>query len=163
MYVSVDKDGNNFIMKFEEEKGFINLTPIFTDTESTPISIIAERDSVVYKINKSTLDYFLETSNEFMNFVLKHLSNNSIRNFDHSKLLALKTIKEKVYNFLKINIDFENLVDSDWYSLRYKYKQQEIAEYVGATRNTVWKVMNELTKEGLVRIVNNEIQVRVNK
>lgn len=160
-YVLTDISGNNIISKFDEKGTFIALIPIITEVESVPMNIIADIDSIIYKINKSTFNYILEISVEFRNYILKDLCNDVLKNSDHTHLLGLKSNKEKLYNYLLMHADYEQPSNGDWYNLKYNYKQQEIADFLGADRTTVWKVMNELIEEGLVRLINNNVQVRL--
>lgn len=161
IYALTETDGNKLLSKFEERGALIALAAMYSETVVTNITITADTDSIVYKINKSTLDYLLKTSTIFRVYILNDLCKNILKITYHSELLALKTNKEKVYCFLKNNADFENPIDGNWYNLKYKFKQQEIADYLGITRITVWKVMNELAEEGLVRTINKKIQIRL--
>lgn len=156
-----DEKGNNLILKIDESDGFISLEPLFIPEVPLVINATALTDSIVYKLEKATINSLLDNSKIFRYYLIKHLCSNEYKNFYHSILLSLNSNKEKLYNFLLIYADYENPIENNWYRIKLQYKQQEIADYLGITRITVWKVMNELAEEGLVRTINKKIQIRL--
>lgn len=155
-----DEEGNNIIYKINDAGSFICLVPIFVPV-SLNFTVTSLKDSIIYKLNNNTIHELMDSSKVFREYVVKDLSYNAYKNSFHSILLALKYNKEKVYIFLLMNADYENPMPEGWYRLLNQYKQQEIADYFGITRITVWKIINELCEEELLRTINNKIQVRL--
>lgn len=162
-YLCVDKKGNNHILRIEESNSFIALAPIITSRITHQINIIAETDSIVYKISKDSLQYLIDSSKNFRDCILETLAIKELNSSCQFHLLTLSTNKEKVYHFLAQCIDNELPIENGWHYLKYNYNQQDIADVISSTKTSVWKVINELCEENLLRIVNKKIQVRLDE
>jgi CRP/FNR family cyclic AMP-dependent transcriptional regulator len=75
--------------------------------------------------------------------------------------ISFKDAKDRVYNLLWTTSNQDEIIDGDWYNIKYKYTQTEIGNIIGATRSTVSRLIGELCNEGYLRIVNNTMQVAI--
>ena len=109
-------------------------------------------ESHICLMNKERFENFLIQRPEFMMTLLKVLSNRIIGMSQLTQNLALGKLHDKVlYALIKLSDQFGLTGDNEYYKIDFPLSHQEIANLVGATREAVTVVLQELVKEEVIK------------
>ncbi|MFJ7841330.1 Crp/Fnr family transcriptional regulator [Lysinibacillus sphaericus] len=109
-------------------------------------------DSHICLMNKERFENFLIQRPQFMMTLLKVLSNRVIGMSQLTQNLALGKLHDKVlYALIKLSDQFGLTGDNEYYKIDFPLSHQEIANLVGATREAVTVVLQELVKEEVIK------------
>ncbi|MFJ7699926.1 Crp/Fnr family transcriptional regulator [Lysinibacillus fusiformis] len=109
-------------------------------------------ESHICLMNKERFENFLIQRPQFMMILLKVLSNRIIGMSQLTQNLALGKLHDKVlYALIKLSDQFGLTGDNEYYKIDFPLSHQEIANLVGATREAVTVVLQELVKEEVIK------------
>ncbi|EAZ87769.1 cAMP-binding domains - Catabolite gene activator and regulatory subunit of cAMP-dependent protein kinase [Bacillus sp. B14905] len=109
-------------------------------------------ESHICLMNKERFENFLIQRPQFMMTLLKVLSNRIIGMSQLTQNLALGKLHDKVlYALIKLSDQFGLTGDIEYYKIDFPLSHQEIANLVGATREAVTVVLQELVKEEVIK------------
>lgn len=109
-------------------------------------------ESHICLMNKERFENFLIQRPQFMMTLLKVLSNRIIGMSQLTQNLALGKLHDKVlYALIKLSNQFGLTGDNEYYKIDFPLSHQEIAHLVGATREAVTVVLQELVKEEVIK------------
>lgn len=109
-------------------------------------------ESHICLMNKERFENFLIQRPQFMMTLLKVLSNRVIGMSQLTQNLALGKLHDKVlYALIKLSDQFGLTCDNEYYKIDFPLSHQEIANLVGATREAVTVVLQELVKEEVIK------------
>lgn len=109
-------------------------------------------ESHICLMNKERFENFLIQRPQFMMTLLKVLSNRVIGMSQLTQNLALGKLHDKVlYALIKLSDQFGLTGDNEYYKIDFPISHQEIANLVGATREAVTVVLQELVKEEVIK------------
>ncbi len=109
-------------------------------------------ESHICLMNKERFENFLIQRYQFMMTLLKVLSNRVIGMSQLTQNLALGKLHDKVlYALIKLSDQFGLTGDNEYYKIDFPLSHQEIANLVGATREAVTVVLQELVKEEVIK------------
>ncbi|WP_418302074.1 Crp/Fnr family transcriptional regulator [Lysinibacillus fusiformis] len=109
-------------------------------------------ESHICLMNKERFENFLIQRPQFMMTLLKVLSNRIIGMSQLTQNLALGKLHDKVlYALIKLSDQFGLTGDNEYYKIDFPLPHQEIANLVGATREAVTVVLQELVKEEVIK------------
>lgn len=109
-------------------------------------------ESHICLMNKERFENFLIQRPHFMMTLLKVLSNRVIGMSQLTQNLALGKLHDKVlYALIKLSDQFGLTSDNEYYKIDFPLSHQEIANLVGATREAVTVVLQELVKEDVIK------------
>lgn len=109
-------------------------------------------ESHICLMNKERFENFLIQRPHFMMTLLKVLSNRVIGMSQLTQNLALGKLHDKVlYALIKLSDQFGLTGDNEYYKIDFPLSHQEIANLVGATREAVTVVLQELVKEEVIK------------
>ncbi|KPN95747.1 MULTISPECIES: Crp/Fnr family transcriptional regulator [Lysinibacillus] len=109
-------------------------------------------ESHICLMNKERFENFLIQRPQFMMTLLKVLSNRIIGMSQLTQNLALGKLHDKVlYALIKLSDQFGLTGDNEYYKIDFPLSHQEIANLVGATREAVTVVLQELVKEEVIK------------
>lgn len=109
-------------------------------------------ESHICLMNKERFENFLIQRPQFMMTLLKVLSNRVIGMSQLTQNLALGKLHDKVlYALIKLSDQFGLTGDNEYYKIDFPLSHQEIANLVGATREAVTVVLQELVKEEVIK------------
>lgn len=109
-------------------------------------------ESHICMMNKERFENFLIQRPQFMMTLLKVLSNRVIGMSQLTQNLALGKLHDKVlYALIKLSDQFGLTGDNEYYKIDFPLSHQEIANLVGATREAVTVVLQELVKEEVIK------------
>ena len=109
-------------------------------------------ESHICLMNKERFENFLIQRPQFMMTLLKVLSNRIIGMSQLTQNLALGKLHDKVlYALIKLSDQFGLTGDNEYYKIDFPLSHQEIANLVGATREAITVVLQELVKEEVIK------------
>lgn len=109
-------------------------------------------ESHICLMNKERFENFLIQRPRFMMTLLKVLSNQIIGMSRLTQNLALGKLHDKVlYALMKLSDQFGLTGNNEYYKIDFPLSHQEIANLVGATREAVTMVLQELVKEEVIQ------------
>ncbi|MBD8522917.1 Crp/Fnr family transcriptional regulator [Lysinibacillus fusiformis] len=109
-------------------------------------------ESHICLMNKERFENFLIQRPQFMMTLLKVLSNRIIGISQLTQNLALWKLHDKVlYALIKLSDQFGLTGNDEYYKIDFPLSHQEIANLVGATREAVTVVLQELVKEEVIK------------
>lgn len=153
-------EGEERVIQILEDDNFFGTASLITETPDR-IFAVTEVPTVIYKVNRKTFIEIINSSEKFRIVFMKYIANIIIKLTKHKESILFLSCKERLYDLLYGSKDDNSIVEKEWFEIKYKYTQYEIAKIIGASRVTVSRLINELCEENLIRIVNRQIQVKM--
>lgn len=107
-------------------------------------------DIQVLSIATNDFIQIMSKSSAFAQGVIQMVGNALVRSESRLEMLLTSDVRTRIAYFLKENAQTDNSQDGIETLLRYGLTQQDIAHIIGATRQTVALVLNELRKENRI-------------
>ncbi len=153
------EDGREKTLAILKENAFFGSTQMIAGMNDN-LYIISETSVVLYNIAPHTFIRLMDSSRIFRDTILHQLSNLFFATTKQLESCSFKTCKERLYeNFLQ-NMDKDSSSDGVWFSLRRKNTQSDLAKMIGSSRYTVTKLISELCEDGVIKIINNKIEIK---
>jgi len=139
-------DFSGRIIKIEEvsSPGAIAAAFIFGAANRFPVNVVAVSDTELLIIDKPDFLRFLRGNDKILVNFLDMISNRSQFLSEKIKFLSFKTIRGKLAQY------FLQLAGSEKSEIRLEMTQSELAEYFGAARPSIARVIGEMEAEGLI-------------
>jgi CRP-like cAMP-binding protein len=128
---------------------------LFADKNKLLVNIIANTKTQILTIYKTDLLKLLHSNQKFMENYLKITSNRFVVVTEKIKFLMIKTVKEKLANYL-LDLEKENEGKT---SFRLGRTHQELSALFGIRRPVLTRNLLELKKDLIIEIVNKEIKI----
>ncbi|MCF6095198.1 Crp/Fnr family transcriptional regulator [Microaerobacter geothermalis] len=120
-------------------------------------------DTILCSLGKEQFEQFLAERPQLALKFLKMLSERLKERDELLEQLALGDIRDRVLHLLiKLSEQF-GLAVGEFYKIDLPITHQELANMIGATRESVTVVLNQLVKEDVIRTGRMSIQVRLDK
>jgi CRP-like cAMP-binding protein len=152
--------GEEKILAIINSPAFEGVTQLLTGVNDIT-HISTEIPSTVYRLDKDTFWKLFRSPSIFNEIIAKDVAKMVERSNRLIEAYSFKSCKQRLYDLLKASIDVDSL-SNGWYKLTLQYTQHEMAKIIGATRVTVAKFIRELRDDDLIRIINNNIEVKSN-
>ena len=153
---TTNSDGKEKILLILEDGCLFGSVPSILGQIST-ISAVSETSAVLYLLDNNQIT----SSDIFKDNLIRYYSRTILKLMKSIECLSLDCCKTRLYNLFRASADITTTQKSSWYNLKFKYSQEDIAKIINANRVTVARLINELCDEGLIRIVNRRIQVKL--
>lgn len=154
--LATSPEGKEQILLILEEGSLIGAVSLLLDELPTN-TIVTETPVVMYAI-----DYSIIIANDILKDNLLTFFACLIRTLLKSvEGLSLNSCKTRLYHLFLSSLDKTSSEENNWYNLKFQYTQDEMAKIISANRVTVCRLTAELCNEGLIRIVNRKIQVKI--
>jgi CRP/FNR family cyclic AMP-dependent transcriptional regulator len=153
------EDGREKIMAILDENAFFGSTQLIT-RRNEDLFIVSDSPVVLYSIDAKSFWNLMSTNLKFRDMILNQLSNLFSATTKQLGAVTFRTCKERLYAILLKNIDEDSSKDGSWYQLRRKVTQNDLSKLIGASRFTVTKLIAELSEDGLVRTINNKMEIK---
>lgn len=153
-------EGKERIQSILGEDTFFGSVFIVKDFNDS-VYISTETECDIYQFNKDMFWKLINTSELFRTTILDNLSNIYLAKVKEQESQAFKTCRDRLYKMLTASVDYDNPTDKGWSKLKFQYSQSDMAKIIGANRFTVTKLLQELRDEGLIRMLNNKIEVKM--
>lgn len=160
-FFALDSEGNEKIFSIIETGCYFGNTPFAHSPMLKDSIVITLEPTKVVKLNSATVSELLNNSNCFKDHIfniLAHLCNHFI---EYVKTQVFDSTKERLSEFLCLSADINSINSNNWYKLNYQFTQTQIAGILNISRTTLQKYLYSLREDGLIRYVNNEIEVKI--
>ena len=128
---------------------------LFADRNKLQVSIIANKETKILVIYKQDLLKLLHSNQQFLENYLRITSNRFVVVTEKIKFLMIKTVKEKLANYI-LDLEKENGVKT---SLRFNKTHEELAALFGIRRPVLTRNLMQLRKDSIIEIKNKEIKI----
>ncbi len=138
-------DGHGKIIRTLEQNEYIGINLIFSSNPFYKASFYAESLVTIELINKEDLFKLMLRSKIILSNILAAISNYSIVLNDHIKLLAYKTIRERLaYYFYTIYEEKNEL------TFIIPYTKTELADFLNVERPSLSNELSKLINDGII-------------
>lgn len=142
---NIDEGGNILSIVSLERGDMLGGNLIFSDKNEYPMTVIAKSDMKLLKINKNTILNLCQANKEFLVNLLGIFSDKALVLTTKIHSLARKTIREKVMDFLRFEINRQNSN-----TIILPLSKKELAERFGVERPSLQRELRKMKKEGLI-------------
>lgn len=150
MYKLNSEDKQFTLDILSEGNVFGEMDVISLGTRDLYIETIEESD--ICLMNKERFENFLIQRPRFMMKLIKVLSNQINNMSNLAQHLALGNLHDKIlYALIKLSVQFGFTGNDEYYRIDLPLSHQEIANFVGATREAVTVALQELAKEKVIK------------
>lgn len=118
------------------------------------------REVLYFKVPLPAFQHLMNQNFELTKKVAMHFGNRVRRVERQCESLVLKDVRTRIVEFLKENADERGRQVGFDMMIKHGLTQQDIANLVGASRQTVAAIMNELRKSNLIHFNRNTILIR---
>lgn len=153
------EDGREKILAILDENAFFGSTQLIT-RRNEDLFIVSDSPVVLYSLDDKLFWNLMNTNLKFRDMILHQLSNLFSATTKQLGSCTFRTCKERLYHILLKNIDESSSTDGSWYRLKRKVTQNDLSKIVGASRFTVTKLIGELSDDGLIRTINNKMEIK---
>lgn len=153
------EDGREKILAILDENAFFGSTQLIT-RRNEDLFIVSDSPVVLYSLDDKLFWNQMNTNLKFRDLILHQLSNLFSATTKQLGSCTFRTCKERLYHILLKNIDESSSTDGSWYRLKRKVTQNDLSKIVGASRFTVTKLIGELSDDGLIRTINNKMEIK---
>jgi len=125
----------------------------------TSLCSVAEEDTIIYRLNPCQFKELMDSSKIFRDSLMSCICYKLISLRYEIENLAFNSTRDRLIRYLCMNVDETDVDDGKWLNQRHRKTHYEIGIVIGATRVSVSRLIRELRDEGIIRIVNNNIQL----
>jgi len=158
-----DHNGNEKILYVLTKGWFFGEAAFVLDYAETSLYSKAETDSTLYLIDRTKAMDLLDNNSLFREAIMRCFAFKTMILRYEIENIIFNPAKDRIKRFLCVNISHDSVDNYNWIDINSEYTHYEIGVLIGCTRVTVSKMINELIKEGFIRVVNNKIQVNKKK
>jgi CRP/FNR family cyclic AMP-dependent transcriptional regulator len=131
--------------------------PIYQDTA------VASEQVELIRLPLANVEELIESNSRFARKLLRLIVNRCLEMEQRLERLFVKTIESRIAEFLLEASAQYGIPESRGTMIGAKYTHQEIADYVGSTRETVTLVLGQLKRRGLILTDHRQLVVRNEK
>lgn len=127
--------------------------------EKNNMFFITDKPSVIYRMYKDDFFKLFNESPDFRITIAKNLAGYVLDSTYRIESYAFQSSKQRLIDLFEISADTNSRFDHDWCKLKFQFSQNDMAKLIGVTKFTINKLMKELREDGIIRVVNNEIEI----
>jgi CRP/FNR family transcriptional regulator, cyclic AMP receptor protein len=124
---------------------------------------VASDQVELIRVPLANIENLIETNNRFARKLLRLIVDRCLEMERRLERLFVKTIESRIAEFLLEAATQHGIPESRGIMIGAKYTHQEIADYVGSTRETVTLVLGQLKRRGFVLPDHRQLVVRNEK
>ena len=152
-------DGDDIIVHFSTPGDLIGVLLFNKTISEFPVSVVSLGVSQVALIPKSTYTEIWNNDLEIMKRMNTHVSSR-MRRFHNEKVLIKSALQKKIANLLITLVDSYDLESKAETSvLPIPLTRQEIADSLGATVESVIRIMSSWSQQGIIRTMDRQIEI----
>ena len=150
----LDESGNILTISVFSDRDIIGANLIFASRNSYPMTVVSDTDSVVLHLNRELILSLCTNNNCFMTELLREISDRTLVLTDKINAISLKTIKQKVTDFLIFEY---NLQKSK--TIKLSLSKKDLSERLGVQRTSLSRELNKMRKDGILDFDANSISI----
>ncbi len=125
----------------------------------TSLSSYAVEDTIIYKLSSAQFSELMDSSKVFRDSLMSCICYKLILLRYEIENLVFNSARDRLIRYLCMNVDETDVEDRKWLNQRSRKTHYEIGIVIGATRVSISRLISDLRNEGIIRIVNNNIQI----
>lgn len=141
----IDEDGNILQVAQFTAGSFFGANLVFSSRNSSPMTIVAESPSRIISLSKELIISLSQTNSKFLINFLRAVSDMSLVLTDKIDSMSLKTIREKIFDYLKYEYSL-----SQNPRIVLSFSKKELSERLGVQRTSLSRELAKMRDEGLV-------------
>lgn len=148
-------DGHDKIIRTIKKGDAIGLSLIFSSNPQYRATFtITSKTSKLIIIKKEDLINLMATNSSVNERVLKYISDYSIEQFNHIKLLSCKFIRKKICSYLYNQYKAKNKLEFE-----IEYSKTDLSAFLNAERPSLSTEISRLCKEGIIENNNRKYKI----
>lgn len=151
----IDEEGNIFQIAQFLGGSLFGANLIFSSRNSYPMTVVAESDVTVLSMSKELIILLGQSNTKFLLGFLSAVSDITLVLTDKIESMSLKTIREKIFDFLKYEYSLKN--DPKIY---LDFTKKEFAERLGIQRTSLSRELNKMREDGLIEFDAKSITIK---
>lgn len=151
----IDEQGNIFQIAQFLGGSFFGANLIFSSRNLYPMTVVAESDATVLSMSKELIILLGQSNTKFLLGFLSAVSDITLVLTDKIEAMSLKTIREKIFDFLKYEYSLKKHP-----KIYLDFTKKEFAERLGIQRTSLSRELNKMRGEGLIDFDAKTITIR---
>lgn len=128
---------------------------IFSKRNEYPMTLISKAESLILHIKKNMILELCKTNKHFLQEFLALLSDKTIMLTNKIKSLTMKTIRQRIIEFLLYETYFQKST-----TIKLSVTKKELAERIGVQRTSLSRELNKMKKDNLIDYNVNSIAIK---
>jgi CRP-like cAMP-binding protein len=157
--VLIDDSGKELVLAILKKGDFLGEMSIIED-EVRSATAIALEPTVLLTIEKENFLNFLMKNPKAMLGVLKELSKRLRIADEKIGELAFQNVYERVINYLNALAKTKGVKEKEGIFINDLPTKKEIADFIGSTRETVSRVLNDLQRKGFISLYRKSVIIK---
>jgi CRP-like cAMP-binding protein len=120
-------------------------------------------DTILCSLGKEQFEKFLIERPQLTVRIMKELSKLLKERDAMLTQLALGNVRDRILHLLKTLAEKFGIPEDDYHNIDMPLSHQEIANMIGSTRETVTMVLNELSKDGVIKTGHMSVHINLNQ
>ncbi len=150
--------GDRQVLRLLGSADVFGLRPILAENDFAVTATVLETCTICIMPKATVLD-MLQRSSRFALRVMKYLAQEIRLSEDFLMVLTQRPVRRRVADLLLL-LHGHDIRGDDWEPLRVRsLKRKEMAEAIGATPETLSRVLAEFAKQGLIEVNRREIKL----
>lgn len=141
----IDEEGNVLTINVFSAPEIIGAHLIFSTRNVYPMTVVAESEVVVSRLQKELIIELGRYNPDFMLDLLQIISDRIIILADKIKTISHNTIREQILAYLTYEYNFQKSP-----VIRLNYTKKELAERLGVQRTSLSRELNKMRRDGLL-------------
>lgn len=150
--VQMSPTGREQVLHFIEAGETFNEISVLIESKN-PVTVIALEESILWKINRSTVQNMLERHPATAKIVIEHLARRFQMLLGIIEDLSLRTIEARLANFLLENATDDTMERAKWAT------QAALANRLGTVPDVLHRALQTLVKEELILVERRKITI----
>ena len=142
---------NEYNIRLLKENDSFGEFLIFSDKPYSLGTITALKETTIAFINKNDLIKIMQENEQFLLFFLNKMNNDALMLENRIKVLAQKSIKERILFYIKERSDSSNII--------YITSKKDLAEYINIPRPSLSRELINLKDEGIIDFGRHYIKI----
>ncbi len=157
--VLIDESGKELVLAILKKGDFLGEMSIIED-EVRSATAVALEPTVLLTIERDNFINFLIRNPKAMLGVLRELSKR-LRNADEKiGELAFQNVYNRVISYLNFLAETKGTKEKDGIFISELPTKREIADFIGSTRESVSRVLNDLHRKGLISLYRKSVVIK---
>lgn len=152
---SIDEQGNLLTITKFGAGDLIGVNLLFSQRNFYPMTITAKTSAVVLHVGKAAITELCMVNQDFLLSLLQYLSDRSVLLTDKIKLIAAKTIRQLITEFLAY--EYRQQKSS---LIKLEISKKELAERFGIPRTSLSRELQKMRRDGLLEFDRDSILIK---
>lgn len=152
---SIDEQGNLLTISEFGAGDLIGVNLLFSQRNFYPMTITAKAKAKILHVSKATITQLCMMNQRFLIGLLQYLSDRSVFLTDKIKLIAAKTIRQLISEFLAYEYQQQNSP-----LVKLGMSKKELAERFGIPRTSLSRELQKMRREGLLEFDRDSILIK---